>query len=200
MPHQLETYSKDLTQERLEFIANEIISVVGESQNDCSTENDTPYTQGTNVFGRVKKKFENLGDDPEIEWINMARTTNDYVIKVGDTPIEVVQDDYQNPQKQHRFKGLNKQAPGQLTLKLEDPIEKVTYWWIFINKPENELDKLVVSFIGYTENYDMLCEWHSDRAGGPIVNPVDLPEPKLIEDKPLKRTKRKRKEKDNDDE
>lgn len=164
-------YSPDLKQEYLEDLCKEVLDVVNQAISDSSTNNDTAWTRGTLPYGRVQGLFIALHNDQSRPWFTLANATMDYTAKIGNTFIQVVTDNPDQPKKNHRLKA-NSIELRQWGLELEQSTKgaDVLTWRLFIDKDDNdEIPTLHASLVGFDSNTNPLCIWHY---GDIVVTPV----------------------------
>lgn len=164
-------YSLDLKQEYLEDLCKQVLDATNQAISDSSTNHDTAWTRGTLSYGRVHGLFIALHNDKTRPWFTLANSTMDYTAKIGNTFIQVVMDNPEQPKKNHRLKA-NSIELRQWGLELEQSTKdaEVLTWRLFIDKDDNdEIPTLYASLVGFDINTNPLCIWHYQDV---VVTPV----------------------------
>lgn len=178
------TYAPDLQQERLVKLCNEVLKVVEEALLTASTDNDTPWTRGTLVYGRLQGFCQNLPKTQTMPWLQLVKNTMDFTLKIGETYIQFVTDDPFAPKKTHRIKSNNLE---QMNLELKTDLEVVT-WRLFVDRyVESEMNGVKAYLVGFDINQNQVCIWHHEQTVSIPVNTTEKPTEVVIEDPQLQR-------------
>jgi len=184
------TYASDLQQERLVKLCNEILNVVEDALLTASTDNDTPWTRGTLVYGRVQGFCQNLYKSQNMPWAKLVNSTMDFTLQIGSTYIQFVMDDPFAPKKAHRLKANNVE---QMNLGLNTALEVVT-WRLFVDKyTENDMDGIKAYLVGFDCNQNTVCIWNHEQTIPVPIQTTEKPAEVIIEDPQLQRRNSKTK-------
>lgn len=171
----------------LEKICQEVVSVAYGALADASTENDTAWTRGTLLYGRVHGLFKNLSRDPSLPWLTLRNSTMDYTISINDVLFQVVMDDPDAPKKSYRLLA-NDVELMQMSLFEANPEEIVT-WRLFVDNNHNfESPKLTATVVGFDINRNVICHWSHEYKARTPVKSAHLPDAVEFEDpQPVRR-------------
>lgn len=170
-------FSADLTDERLRVLCLYCLDVVADSILDSSSIDDTKWTKGCLLYGRLQGLMYRLSLNNELPWINLANRTMDYTIRIGSTFVQFMIDDPYNPKKIHR---LNSNSIENTQSCFDfDQDSNIMIWRIFIS-----IDKLdpqaepTATLVGYDSNRNPVCFWSYDEA---IQIPMTVEDTKVVE-------------------
>ena len=79
-------YHPDLTDHRLQFIAEKIMEQVELTYETNSSPYDDSWTLGCTIFGRAKVRLSALGKDSTVNWFETVKEGMDYVGRIGEVP------------------------------------------------------------------------------------------------------------------
>ncbi|WP_075185337.1 hypothetical protein [Teredinibacter haidensis] len=177
--------SKDLTDERLHTLCEHVLDTVQDSIEDSSTPDDTAWTKGCLVYGRLQGMIKRISINKEYSWLSLANSTMDFTAKIGSTHIQFMVDDAYSPKKTHRL-STNSVENTQISMLLEEPGEAgFVTWRLFVGFEELEgLISPKATLVGYDLNQNEVCKWeHQEAAVIPMISagpaPVEIDEPTL---------------------
>lgn len=182
-------FSPKLQPEYLDRICQDVLAVAYGALADSSTENDTSWTRGTLLYGRVHGLFKNLSRDPSVPWLTLRNSTMDYTIGINDVLFQVVMDNPNAPKKAYRL-DANEVELTQLNL-FEPRDQEIVTWRLFIdNDHDEESPTLMATVMGFDFNRNVICHWSHHYKAKPPVRSTHLPEAAELEDAlPVRRKK-----------
>jgi hypothetical protein len=182
-------FAPKLQPEYLERICQDVVSVAYGALADASTENDTTWTRGTLLYGRVHGLFKNLSRDSSVPWLTLRNSTMDYTISINDVLFQVVMDDPEAPKKSYRLQA-NDVELTQMSLFEANPEDIVT-WRLFVDNDHNfESPKLMATVVGFDINRNAICHWSHDYKAHVPVRSAHQPQAVELEDpRPVRRNK-----------
>ena len=86
-------YHSDLTEDRLNIIARNMLQMVYLTYDTNSTDYDGRWTLGSVIFGRVKKMLELMALENEHPWFGLAKSGMDITPTIGSVPFRFATDD-----------------------------------------------------------------------------------------------------------
>lgn len=177
MRHPVSFYP-ELTDERLGFIARELLSVRYDTQREVTSPLDDNHTRETAIFGRSKNRLIQLGRDPAYPWLTLRRASMDVTVAIGRVPFRFFRDDPENPEKTNFFR-------RNFSDNLFPPNDgEPVMWRMVIEKAESEDDEDRAYFLGFNEFEEKISEWEY-RPGVAMLHSTDLSVPDPVELPPL---------------
>jgi len=177
--------SEDLTEERLHTLCEHVLDTVQDSLEDSSTPNDTAWTKGCLMYGRLQGMIKRLDSNKEYTWLSLANSTMDFTAKIGATHVQFLVDDAYSPKKTHRL-STNSVENTQISMMLEEPGESMFVTWrLFVGFDEVEGQvSPKVTLVGYDLNQNIVCKWeHQETTVVPVISAnseaVEIDEPIL---------------------
>lgn len=182
-------FAPKLQPEFIDRICQDVISVAYEALADTSSPNDTAYTRGTLLYGRVQGLFLNLHRDSSVPWLQLRNGTMDFTISVNGVFMQVVTDDPDAPKKSHRLKA-NGLELMQMSL-FEANLDEVFTWRLFVDSNHDlEFPEFKATIVGFDINKHVLCHWTHDYKANIPVRAMHLPaQVEIDEPFPLRRNK-----------
>lgn len=175
--HPPSAFEPQLTREVLSFFANQMLEIYYDVYATLITPNDTNYTRGCTLFGRIHECFtrqiiRNLCPVP----VFLEDGTFKFIFQIGSARIRFLVDDFINPKK----KGFFIQSNPHFQLFPSDENEPVI-WRFILDEPKNDEDEAKVIFAGYNSGGNVVAYWDSDDLEHNKLHLVDPITPESIE-------------------
>lgn len=178
-------YSQDLTDKRLNILCDHILDTIHDSIIDTSGKDDTAWTKGCLLYGRMQGLLRRLVTKKTYSWLSLANNTMDFTAKIGSAHIQFVIDDPYNPKKVHRLH-TNSVENMQFNMALEEQEDiQVVAWRLFITIDKNNREaEPTATLMGFDLNQNELSRWeYIDTANVPMESPLtvtaEIEEPEL---------------------
>lgn len=178
-----------LTPEYLGIVCDNVLEAAYRALAAASTEDDTNWTVGTLVYGRVQGRFKTMHRDQTLSWFKLVNSTMDYTPSVNGVLMQVVMDDPDVRKKTHRM-AANRAELFQASLLGPSSDGNIT-WRLYVDNDGNaDNPKLSVSVLGFDTNLNLVCQWMHDHTPVASVRTIDLPmEVDIPEQFPIRRDK-----------
>lgn len=182
-------FEPKLTPKYLGIVCNNVLDAAYRALVAASTDDDTNWTVGTLLYGRVHGRFKTMHRDKSLAWFQLANSTMDYTPSVNGVLMQVVMDDPDVRKKAHRMAAsraelyqaslLGPSSDGNLT------------WRLYVDSDGNMEDpKLTVTVMGFDTNQNVVCQWEHDYTPLQSVRTIDVPvEVDIPEQFPTRRDK-----------
>lgn len=146
-------YSSDLTDDRLQVIAERLLDVRYDVADILSSQLDDNYTRETTTYGRQRNMIIQLALSNQFDWLGLRHTGMDITFSIGIIPCRFFTDDPLHPHKDGFFK---RNATDDLfATDDQTPIA----WRFIVAKAQLETEEEKVYFIGYNAFNEKICEW-----------------------------------------
>jgi hypothetical protein len=163
-----------LTPEYLGVVCDNVLQAAYRALEAASTEDDTNWTVGTLLYGRVHGRFKTMHRDKSLPWFKLVNSTMDYTPSVNGVLMQVVMDDPDARKKTHRM-AANRAELLQASLLGPSSDGNIT-WRLYVDNDGNaENPKLVISVLGFDTNLNVVCQWVHDYIPVRSVRTLDLP-------------------------
>ncbi|EGH27480.1 hypothetical protein PSYMO_40672 [Pseudomonas amygdali pv. mori str. 301020] len=167
-------FEPKLNPEYLGIVCNNVLDAAYRALVAASTDDDTNWTVGTLLYGRVHGRFKTMHRDKSLARFQLANSTMDYTPSVNGVLMQVVMDDPEVRKKAHRMAAsraelyqaslLGPSSDGNLT------------WRLYVDSDGNIEDpKLTVTVMGFDTNQNVVCQWTHDYTPLQSVRTIDLP-------------------------
>ncbi len=175
IPHP-SSFQPALTNERLAYISNLLLTELSEIEKVLSSDVDDGYTRGCSVFGRQKNRIKVIALSGKIEWLTLVNGGNDLVFKVGGVPCRFSNDNPENPQKLAVLVANRYQISFFEETENGDPCR----FCFVIDKGASENEDARVVFMGFDSKDTLRCQWISDSVRTLHQVAPSIPQPTLI--------------------
>ncbi|WAH59893.1 hypothetical protein LZ023_10285 [Pseudomonas silvicola] len=182
-------FEPKLTPEYLGIVCHNVLEAAYLALAAASTEDDTNWTVGTLLYGRVHGRFKTMHRDKSMQWFQLANSTMDYTPSVNGVLMQVVMDDPNVRKKAHRMVASRVEL-YQAGLLGPSNDSNLT-WRLYVDSDGNMEDpKLTVTVLGLDTNLNVVCQWMHDYTPLQSVRTIDLPEEVDIPEQfPIRRDK-----------
>jgi len=182
-------FEPKLTPEYLGIVCHNVLEAAYLALAAASTEDDTNWTVGTLLYGRVHGRFKTMHRDKSMSWFQLANSTMDYTPSVNGVLMQVVMDDPNVRKKAHRMVASRVEL-YQASLLGPSNDSNLT-WRLYVDSDGNmENPKLTVTVLGLDTNLNVVCQWMHDYTPLQSVRTIDLPEEVDIPEQfPIRRDK-----------
>lgn len=182
-------FEPKLTPEYLGIVCHNVLEAAYLALAAASTEDDTNWTVGTLLYGRVHGRFKTMHRDKSMPWFQLANSTMDYTPSVNGVLMQVVMDDPNVRKKAHRMMASRVEL-YQASLLGPSNDSNLT-WRLYVDSDGNtENPKLTVTVLGLDTNLNVVCQWMHDYTPLQSVRTIDLPEEVDIPEQfPIRRDK-----------
>ncbi|MBL3605716.1 hypothetical protein JMN21_00375 [Pseudomonas syringae pv. actinidiae] len=182
-------FEPKLTPEYLGIVCHNVLEAAYLALAAASTEDDTNWTVGTLLYGRVHGRFKTMHRDKSMQWFQLANSTMDYTPSVNGVLMQVVMDDPNVRKKAHRMVASRVEL-YQASLLGPSNDSNLT-WRLYVDSDGNMEDpKLTVTVLGLDTNLNVVCQWMHDYTPLQSVRTIDLPEEVDIPEQfPIRRDK-----------
>ncbi|QVI69416.1 hypothetical protein [Pseudomonas syringae] len=168
-------FEPKLTPEYLGIVCHNVLEAAYLALAAASTEDDTNWTVGTLLYGRVHGRFKTMHRDKSMPWFQLANSTMDYTPSVNGVLMQVVMDDPNVRKKAHRMVASRVEL-YQASLLGPSNDSNLT-WRLYVDSDGNMEDlKLTVTVLGLDTNLNVVCQWMHDYTSLQSVRTIDLPE------------------------
>ncbi|KPZ11236.1 Uncharacterized protein ALO94_03349 [Pseudomonas syringae pv. spinaceae] len=171
------------------IVCNNVLDAAYRALVAASTDDDTNWTVGTLLYGRVHGRFKTMHRDKSLAWFQLANSTMDYTPSVNGVLMQVVMDDPDVRKKAHRM-AASRAELYQASLLGPSNDGNLT-WRLYVDSDGNMEDpKLTVTVMGFDTNQNVVCQWMHDYTPLQSVRTIDLPvEVDIPEQFPTRREK-----------
>lgn len=190
-----------LDQDAVGKLLGEIAYVLNEHQSNRHPELDWSWTDGTTIYGWVKKHIQNMHQEQRYNWLKMNSTRMDFVFSVNNIPMQFTKDCISNPAKKHRLL-MNEPEHEQFRLFADSEPELEIKWRIMVEQ-QLEDEELVptwkIALVGFNYYQSIVAMQSIDSSVAVIPatsTHIELPEAKDIDVAPVYR-RRTDEQKDN---
>jgi hypothetical protein len=168
-------YHRDLTEDRLVFLAGLILEQVYLTYETNDSDYDDAWVQGCAIFGRVKNLFIELGMASDPSWLTLAKIGMDITPMIGAIPFRFATDNPEAPRKE-RILEQSSQEIEQLGFAFEAEGDSLSStgiykWRWYIKKSYFPEDSPTVHFVGLNDADVPICIWSYDE-GIPFIHSV----------------------------
>lgn len=164
----------DLTEDRLQTIANHLLDVRYNALAVLQSEYDNNYTRECTVFGRQREMLIRLALRKVHPWLELKHAGMDVTFCIGSVPCRFFTDDPNHPQK-HGFFRRN-----QVDQLFAPEDTKPVVWRFVIERAMTDDDEDQVYLIGYNVFEEKICEWRHQPAAG-VLHSVDSTTPPVVD-------------------
>lgn len=166
-------YYPELTEIRLQTIANHLLDVRYDALVDLQNEYDTNYTRECTIFGRQREMLIRMVARKTYPWLDLQHAGMDVTFCIGGVPCRFFTDDPNHPQK-HGF--FRRNQVDQLFAPEEG---QPVLWRFVIERALTDDDEDQVYLVGYNAFEEKVCEWRHQRTTG-ILQSVDTGTPPSV--------------------
>ena len=167
-------YYPDLTEERLQAVANHLLDVRYNALAVLQSEYDNNYTRECTVFGRQREMLIRLALKRTYPWLELNHAGMDITFSIGRVPCRFFTDDPNHPQK-HGFFRRN-QVDQLFAPEDTQPV----VWRFVIERSITEDDEDQIYLIGYNIFEEKICEWRH-RPDSTVLHSVDSSTPPVVD-------------------
>lgn len=153
-------YYPELTEGRLQAIANHLLDVRYNALADLQNEYDNNYTRECTVFGRQREMLIHMVSQQTYPWLELKHAGMDVTFSIGGVPCRFFTDDPNRPQK-HGFFRRN-QVDQLFAPQDHQPV----LWRFVIERALTDDDEDQVYLMGYNAFEEKICEWRHQRITG----------------------------------
>jgi len=129
-----------LDQDVVSSLLEEIAYVLTQHYSCRHSELDSPWVDGTGIYGRVMQHMKNMHAEQRYSWFLMHSRTMDFVISVNGIPMQFTKDSILKPSKKHRLL-MNAPEYHQYRLFAETEPEIEIKWRVMVEPLHDEDDK-----------------------------------------------------------
>lgn len=167
-------YYAELTEDRLQTVANLLLDVRYNAVAAAQTEYDNNYTRECLVFGRQREMLIQKWQAKEFSWLDVKHTGMDVTFYIGGVPLRFFTDDPKSPKK-HGF--FRRNSVDQLFAP-EDA--QPVLWRFVIERAMTDEDEDQVYLVGYNAFEEKICEWRHQPSSG-VLHSVDSTTPPAVD-------------------
>jgi hypothetical protein len=147
-----------LRSDRLEIIADILITEHFPTATDLQSEFDDGYTRGCTRFGRQKNRLKSVSLSGQYDWLQLRHAGNDLVFTIGGIPCRFATDDPANPTKP----AVLEATPIQQSFFDEVGSGEPCKFCFILDGGYAESDDPRVVFVGEDTMGVVKCRWTSD--------------------------------------
>ncbi|WP_368165470.1 hypothetical protein [Aeromonas sp. R6-2] len=133
-----------LDQDVVNKLLREIAYVLTEHYDCRHPELDSPWVDGTGIYGRVQQHMKNMHAEQRYPWFKMHTMTMDYVFSVFGVPMQFTKDCILKPSKKHRLM-MNAPEYHQYRLFADTEPETEIKWRVMV-EPLHDDEELAPSW------------------------------------------------------
>lgn len=163
----------DLTERRLNVIAEGLLNVRHDTCAELITELDDNYIRGCATFGRQRQWLMQLAKNGKYDWLTLASPTMDVTVNIGAVPVRFFTDDHDSPKKPGYYR---RNMVDQL---FETDDTKPVIYRFIVEPAATEDDEDRVFFLGHNAYQEVVVEWQY-RPRAAIILPVEPGAPKPV--------------------
>jgi hypothetical protein len=162
----------ELTEARLNVIAQAFLEIYYGVQELLSTDDDCNYSRGAVFFGRSRQRLIKMGMSETYSWLALVNPGMDVTLEIEGIPFRFFRDEHENPKK----KGFWRRNDTD-QLFAPDDVTPVMFRFI-VERPLQEEDEPEIYFIGYNAQEIPVFEWKYGRFS--VMHSVDDGEPNPV--------------------
>jgi hypothetical protein len=151
------SFNKNLSAERLDFIAGLLLDELYATEDDLTRPTDNGYTRGCTTFMRQRNRIIAEAVSGRQDWLTVPNPRNDLVFAIGGVPCRFSNDDPSNPTKDAVLTANRYQTDF---LDFVTSTEPARFCFV-IDRGYNGAEDPRVEFLGFTTDDTLACRWVS---------------------------------------
>lgn len=163
----------DLTEERLNIIAEGLLNIRHDTHAELATQLDDNYIRGCATFGRQRQYLIQLAQSGRYDWLTLASPAMDTTINIGAIPVRFFTDDHDSPKKRGFFR---RNEVDQL---FSSDDQKAVMFRFVVEPAVTEEGEDQVFFLGYNVFQEIVVEWRHNPMPA-VLHAVDGGAPQAV--------------------
>lgn len=163
----------DLTEERLNIIAEGLLNIRHDTHAELATPLDDNYIRGCATFGRQRQYLIQLAQRGRYDWLTLTSPAMDTTINIGAVPVRFFTDDHDNPKKRGFFR---RNEVDQL---FASDDQKAVMFRFVVEPAVTDEGEDQVFFLGYNVFQEIVVEWRYNPVPT-VLHAVDAGAPQAV--------------------